>query len=181
MVVTSRRITRIVLLLLVVVLVAAAIDLVSWWQLRRLGERIAAVADTPAGADEPAALRFARAAWLGERGEIDAALNLYRGLHADAELGHAARYNAANLLMRQAVALRETAAAGQAVTLVELAKQGYRELLRDDPLHWDARYNYERAQRLQPEPETMDPSIAEPRTDAERAATTMRGVSPGLP
>ena len=44
-----------------------------------------------------------------------------------------------------------------------------------------AQRNYERAQRLQPDPDGSDPAIAEPRNDAERAATTMRGISPGLP
>ena len=83
--------------------------------------------------------------------------------------------------MRQAMAVQNSPNPGQAVTLIELAKQGYRELLRNDPEHWDARYNLERAQRLLPEPEEIDPAIAEPRNDAERAATTMRGVAPGLP
>lgn len=177
----SRSMTRAALLLLAAVGIAAAIDLASWWQLRRLTERIASVAEVVPGDDAPPALRFARAAHLAERGEIDAALNLYRSLHADAALGDAARYNAANLLMRQALALQNSPSPGQAVTLIELAKQGYRELLRNDPDHWDARYNLERAQRLLPEPEDTDPAIAEPRNDAERAATTMRGVSPGLP
>ena len=177
----SRRLTRWVLVVLVLVCIAAAIDLVRWWQLQRLAEQVATVADSTPRDDDAPALRFARAATLAERGETDAALNLYRSLHTDASLGQAARYNGANLLMRQASALRESNAAGQAVTLIELAKQGYRDLLRADPNHWDARYNLERAQRLLPEPEDIDPAIAEPRNDAERAATTMRGVSPGLP
>ena len=179
---SPRSVTRLTLLLLALVGLAAAIDLTSWWQLRRLAERIAAAADGASVADDaPAALRFARAAHLGEQGQIDAALNLYRSLYADAALGHSARYNAANLLMRQAMAVQNSPNPGQAVTLIELAKQGYRELLRNDPEHWDARYNLERAQRLLPEPEEIDPAIAERRNDAERAATTMRGVAPGLP
>jgi mxaK protein len=70
---------------------------------------------------------------------------------------------------------------GLAIPLLELAKEGYREVLRHDPGQWDARYNLERAQRLLPDP---DESLVEPadgRRDAERAVTTMRGYSPGLP
>ena len=54
-------------------------------------------------------------------------------------------------------------------------------MLRRDPDHWDARYNLERAQRLLPDPERREPEPAGPQRDAERAATTMRGYSPGLP
>jgi mxaK protein len=178
---SARSLMRAALLLLAVAGIGAAIDLASWWQLHRLAQRIASVATAAPADDAPPALRFARAAHLAEQGEIDAALNLYRSLHTDRQLGAAARYNASNLLMRQAMALQNSASAGQAVPLIELAKQGYRELLRHDPDHWDARYNLERAQRLLPEPEETDPAIAEPRNDAERAATTMRGVAPGLP
>jgi mxaK protein len=48
-------------------------------------------------------------------------------------------------------------------------------------MHWDARYNLERAQRLLPDPDDEDTtSVGLPR-NRERAATTMRGYSPGLP
>lgn len=177
----SRRLARVAIALLLAVLVAAAFDLAAWWNSERLARRVADVATVPATDNEPPELRFARAAHLGENGEFDAAINQYRSLHGDATLGPAARYNAANLLMRQAAALRDQQNAGQAVTLVELAKQLYRAVLRDDPQHWDARYNYERAQRLQPDPEIIDPAIAEPRSDVPRASKTVRGVGVGLP
>ena len=79
------------------------------------------------------------------------------------------------------IELREAKHPGQALALIELAKEHYRELLRQDPDDWDARYNLERAQRLQPDPDGEDDSIPDTRRDAERAATTMRGHSPGLP
>lgn len=111
----------------------------------------------------------------------DEALNRYRGLQADAALGIAARFNGANLLLRQAIALRAGPLPANALPLFELAKQQYRELLALDPQHWDARYNLERAQRLLPDPpeDDLEPTAA-PR-ERERAATTMRAQSLGLP
>ena len=64
---------------------------------------------------------------------------------------------------------------------IELAKESYREVLRHDPEDWAARYNLERAQRLVADPEEVDDEPPEARRSAERAATTMRGYSPGLP
>ncbi len=125
--------------------------------------------------------QFAHAHALAAHGHSDAALQAYGRLAADPALGPAARFNAANLLLGQGQVLRAGAQPGQALALIELAKEGYRELLRADPAHWPARYNLERAQRLVPDPEsTDDEPVALPR-DAERAATTMRGDSPGLP
>ena len=83
--------------------------------------------------------------------------------------------------MRQALRLRDGSQAGQAIALIELAKENYREVLRRDPAYWDARYNLERAQRLLPDPEEIDPTSGEEAKRAERAATTMRGYTPGLP
>ncbi len=111
----------------------------------------------------------------------DAALHGYRSLQDDSPLGQAARYNSANMLMRQAVIVRASTQPGQAITLVELAKEMYRDVLRVDPQHWPARYNLERAQRLLADPEEAEALPVGPERNAERAATTMRGYSPGLP
>jgi len=129
------------------------------------------------------ALLFAQAHELGADDQLEPALVRYRALYAHPALGGAARYNSANLLLRQALVLRDSdpAAAGQALPLIELAKQGYRQVLRADPDHWDARYNFERAQRAQPDPDEIDAPIGEPRAQAERSPTTTRGVGGGLP
>ena len=63
---------------------------------------------------------------------------------------------------------------------VEVA-ENYRQVLRSAPDEWDARYNLERAQRLVPEPEPGDDELPDLKRNAERAATTMRAYSPGLP
>lgn len=177
----TRRRTRIALVLLALLGAAAAWDGMRLAQRERWNTQISH-GDLPA--DQPGLaphLRFAHAARLAAAGQGDAALKVYRALQADPVLGQAARYNSGNLLLRQAAVLRAGEQPGQAVALIELAKENYRDLLRDDPGHWDARYNLERAQRLLPDPEEVDPSAASAPNNAERAATTMRGYSPGLP
>ncbi|HET7793964.1 MAG TPA: MxaK protein [Rhizobacter sp.] len=177
---TTRRRTRVVLGVAAVAVVAALLDGAYLWRLQRWNVAIAA--DPPVAAtDAPPELQFALAHAQAASGADTEALNRYRALQGDTPLGQAARYNSANLLVRQAQALRAGAQPGQALPLIELAKEIYREVLRHDPGQWDARYNLERAQRLLPDP---DDSLAEPadtQRNAERAATTMRGYSPGMP
>jgi len=181
MALNPRRMSRWLLAALALVAAAAAFDA---WRLQRalvLDERIAAGGRGGDAPGAPAELRFALAAAQAASGANDSALARYGTLHEDARLGRAARYNSANLLLRQAVELRAGARPGQALALIELAKEHYRELLRQDADDWDARYNLERAQRLQPDPDTDEEVLPDTRRDAERAATTMRGHSPGLP
>jgi mxaK protein len=163
----------------------AALALHDLWQLRqiaRLNELIAG-GTVPLGdvSDAPAELRFAQAHAHAASGAGEAALDRYGALHANDAIGRAARYNSANLLLRQAIEQRAGTEPGQALALIELAKENYRELLRSAPDEWDARYNLERAQRLVPEPEPGDDEPPDLKRDAERAATTMRAYSPGLP
>ncbi|MDM0103471.1 MxaK protein [Variovorax sp. J22R24] len=179
---SSQRRTRAVLGLLAVVAVAAAIDGAYAWRQHLWNESIVSGPLPPAEDKEvPVQVRFAEAHAQADSGADDAALRLYRSLEGDSPLGQAARYNSANLLMRQAVVVQAGAEPGKAIALIELAKEIYRDVLRVDPSHWDARYNLERAQRLLPDPDEMDVAPPETRRDAERAATTMRGYSPGLP
>lgn len=181
MALNPRRLGRGLLVALLLVALAAAVD---GWRLQReraLNERISSGGTGGDAAGAPAELRFALAAAQAASGAQDAALARYGTLHDDPALGRAARYNSANLLLRQAVELRANAHPGQALALIELAKEHYRELLRQDADDWDARYNLERAQRLLPDPEIEEEAMPDNRRDAERAATTMRGHSPGLP
>ena len=181
MVVTSRRLTRTVLALLALVLLAALFD--GWRLVRaqRTNAEIGAGESITELPGQPAEVRFAQAHAQAASGARDAALNRYRALQTDPRVGAAARYNSANLLMRQAVEVRASAQPGQAIALLELAKEYYRDVLRDDPAQWDARYNLERAQRLLPDPDEQDDAPAGQPQNRERAATTMRGYSPGLP
>jgi len=172
---------RIVAAALCALALAAMFDGWRWSSKRSANASIAAgIAARPAPDSRPE-LRFAHASGLAGRNEREAAIDAYRLLQDDSPLGLAARYNAANQLLLQALVLRNSPLPGQALPLLELAKAGYREVLRVDPQHWDARYNLERAQRLQPDPDDVEADPAGPPENAERAATTMRGVSRGLP
>ena len=181
MVLNRRRATRWAMALLIVLGAAATVDALGWWRARQINALITAAA-APADVDgAPPELQFALAHALAASGAGEAALNRYGALQGESPLGQAAVYNAANLLLRQGTALHASAQPGQALALIELAKEGFRAVLRAQPDDWDARYNLERAQRLLPEPEEIDESAAESKRDAERAATTMRGHAAGLP
>ena len=197
----SRRSQRWVLAGLAALALAAAVDGVQLWRVQRWNAAIAAAADVPLAALPASAAsgtaaasgqhggaiegvpewQFAQAHALAGHGQTEAALSLYGRLTADPLLGAAARLNSANLLLRQGLVQHAGAQPGQALALIELAKEGYRELLRQDPGQWPARYNLERAQRLVPDPEAVDDEPAAPARDAERSATTTRGDPLGLP
>jgi mxaK protein len=177
---TSRR-TRIAFGALAALLLVAGIDGARTSHLRQLNALVrSGHVPAPAAAAAPE-LQFAQAHELAASGAVDAALKRYQALQGEERLGQAARFNSANLLLREAMRVREGPEPGQAIALIELAKELYREVLRKDPGHWDARYNLERAQRLLPDPVEADDAPAEEPRKAERAATTMRGFSPGLP
>jgi mxaK protein len=162
-------------------LLVAGIDAANTWRVHRLNALIESGRMPPAAADAAPELQFAHAHALAASGAVDAALKRYQALQGDERLRQAARFNSANLLLREAMRVRAGAEPGQAIALAELAKEIYRDVLRNDPGHWDARYNLERAQRLLPDPDEADPDLAQEPHKAERAATTMRGFSPGLP
>jgi mxaK protein len=168
-------------LLLALVAVAAATEGARTWRQQRWNELIASGRVPAEAKDVPVQVQFAQAYAQAASGAEEAALQRYRTLQDDSPLGRAARYNSANLLLRQALVMRAGPQPGQAIALIELAKEMYRDVLRANPQHWEARYNLERAQRLVAEPDELEDAPPESRRDAERAATTMRGYSPGLP
>ena len=141
---------------------ALAFALVAGYQARRLeqAERVnEAIARANAGALDsnlPEAL-FARALILSKRGDAqttqhEQAVKIYKELIQGrrAEWRQAALYNLGNLYMQE-VSRSGPENAMNALPLVELAKQSYRDLLRENPADWDARYNLERALWLAPE------------------------------
>jgi len=170
----------------VVLLALAACAVVDSWRWYDAARTNRAIADGSIVEQElpraPQAV-FAQAYLLAARQDDEHALNLYKRLQDDVgALARAARYNAGNIHLRHAIALYKTrgdAALGALITPTELAKQAYRDVLRADPRDWDARFNLERALRLLPDQEDETPG-ATPQ-QSERAATTMRNVTLGLP
>ena len=181
----TRRRTRWVVALLGLLVLAALVDAAILWRAAQTNALITSGQSIPDAPGQPPELRFAQAHALAQAqaasGARDAALNRYRALQSDARLGAAARYNSANLLVRQAIEVQASTQPGQAIALLELAKEYYRDVLRDDSGQWDARYNLERAQRLLPDPDDDEGAAAGQERNRERAVTTMRGYSPGLP
>ncbi len=176
----ARHVTRAVLGAMLLLFAAASFDGARWLQQQRWNQAITEGPLPPEDRPQPAEVRFAQAQARAVSGDVDAALDRYRALQTDPTLGQAARYNSANLLLRQAQEVRQGAQPGQAIPLIELAKETYREILRREPQDWPARYNLERAQRLLPDPEPGEASEGSVR-EAERAPTTMRAYAPGLP
>jgi mxaK protein len=122
--------------------------------------------------------RFAQAASAAP----EAALQTYKALvkNSRGDLKHASQYNLGNLYLRDALK-RGTDQGFESLPLIELAKQSYRDLLREKPDDWDARYNLERALRLAPE---VDPGVVdepEPPEKEENVATTLQHAKIDLP
>jgi mxaK protein len=187
----NRVLRRILLSLVALMLFCTSLlawQLYDYWRLSRLEQQIAAARSQAATKDAPTpeyALARAQAVLrTGGARAGDTALDLYRQVESEGSqyLRRIARYDTANLYMRQAQEEIGRGEPGRAVPLIELAKGIYRGLLRDDPLQWDLRYNLERAVRLLPEedPEASQLIQAAPE-NMESAPTTMRGTSMGLP
>lgn len=117
----------------------------------RVNEAIARASTVGLDAAVPEA-RFAYANALFKAGNFEEAAKTYKVLiQGDREdLKLAALFNLGNLHMREALKNGADDAVNS-LPLIELAKQNYRDLLRDNPSDWDARYNLERALWLAPE------------------------------
>ena len=125
--------------------------------------------------------QFARALALAHAGKSDAALSIYKSLTRSKrrDIRLAALYNTGNVCMRDAA--RRSADEGfESLPLVELAKQAYRDVLREQPDYWDARYNLERAFWLAPEFEYESDESDAPQKE-RRVMSTIRSEAVDLP
>lgn len=167
--------------------VALAFGIAAAWQAYEL-RRVNGVNEAISTAADPATLgstlpeaRFARAAMLAKGGRFDEAAQAYKLLIQEGrvDLRRAAFYNLGNLHMREAM---QFTGSSRALPLLELAKQNYRDLLREDPDDWDARYNLERSLLLSPEleDETDDGSGNAPEFE-RRVAPQGQGFRIDLP
>jgi mxaK protein len=149
-------------------------------QINRTNSAIASARISEFDADVPEA-RFARALAFARSGESEAAIKAYKALLESErrDLRQAALYNLGNLYMRDALA-NGASQAFRSLPLIELAKQRYREALRNEPSHWDARYNLSRALQLAPELEQELEEKEEP-PKREQSPSTLQGARIDLP
>ena len=106
---------------------------------------------------QPLEVRFARASALLNGGELELAekhLSIMANDEEHPDIALAAQFNLANGYLRDALDTSESS--GQYRSLIELAKQRYRDLLATSPEHWDSRFNLELALRLAPETEAYE-------------------------
>lgn len=172
---------RMLLAALAILAVLAALDARRLSEARALNAAIATNDETTLRASDSPHARFALAALAAGR-DPQAALAAYQSVEESGpqEIAAAARYNRAQLYHQLAAAARAEDDP-RAIALAELAKQRYREVLAATPKHWDARYNLERVLRLVPDPPDDDAERGQAQPPAERAVTTMRGYTLGLP
>ena len=109
---TQRR-TRVVWGLLALLLAVAAVDAARTWRQQRWNAAIETGSPVSGpGTAAPPEMQFAQAYAQAASGASEEALNRYRALQGDSALGQAARYNSANLLLRQALEVRAGAQPG---------------------------------------------------------------------
>lgn len=129
-------------------------------------------------------VRLARAIYLRNKRRHAEALDVLSLLvgQGDSRLQAQSRYSLGNLYLSQAQDEVEAGRINQAMPLLSLAKQAYRQSLTLDSGFWDAKYNLELAMKLLPEFDRISPT--EPDDDAAKPSqlwTTVPGFPRGLP
>jgi hypothetical protein len=124
----------------------------------------------------------ARTVAVRTRNDYEGAVRAYKALSRTTEgtLLQSVLYNLGNLHLREALKYGPDEI-GRSLPLAELAKTSYRELLHLNPGHWNAKYNLERALRLAPEREDVLVEAPPLPQNSERAVTTMKAFTLGLP
>jgi mxaK protein len=165
-----------------------ALAVPTGWQALRLAQAVrinAAIAQagaTATASSEFAEARFAHALALSTAGRYEPALAAHKALLQGERgpLRHAVLYNLGNLHLHEALK-NGPERANDALPLVELAKQSFRDALRDDPGDWDARYNLERALGIAPEVDERVEEDNAPPVERQRVLTTAPAMRTDLP
>ena len=118
---------------------------------------------------------------LHASGELQEAIAAYGAIATESEpaLHQMRHFNLANLYLERAAELERSEQMQPAMSLVELAKQNYREILLADPGHWDSRHNLSRALEMLPDIAAVDyenERNPERSPQAPRAARTYEGL-----
>lgn len=127
--------------------------------------------------------RLASAYRLHASGRLTEAIAAYGAVAPESEpepeLRMVQHFNLANLYLERAAELERSDQVQPAMSLVELAKQNYREILARDPLHWDSRHNLSRALEMLPDIAAVDyenERNPERSPQAPQAARTYEGL-----
>ncbi len=128
-------------------------------------------------------LRLARAFYFKQKHRYDEALSTLSLIldKGDRNFQAKARYNLGNLYLEQAIQQVKDTHINEALPLLGLAKQSYRQSLALDSGNWDAKYNLEVAMRLLPEMDRVDMPDDEPTNRKSQLWTTVPGFPRGLP
>ena len=172
---------RWLVLALAAVLAALAVDLYALLGERRVNAMLARGEIAGVAERDTVRGRFARAFRLHADGQLQAAIDAYGAIASESapELRTAQYFNLANLYLERAVELERADELQGAMSLVELAKQNYREILARDPHHWDSRYNLTRALEMLPDVAAVDyenERNPERSPQAPRAARSYEGL-----
>ena len=143
---------------LIPVLVVFVVDLYGLLDQRRVNAMLARGELALVAERDTARGRLSHAYRLHAAGRLEEALAAYGAVAPDAapKLRSVQRFNLANLYLERAVELEGKDEIQPAMSLVELAKQNYREILARDSHHWDARYNLSRALEMLPDVGAVD-------------------------
>ena len=127
--------------------------------------------------------RLASAYRLHAGGRLTEAIAAYGAIapesEPDPELRKVQHFNLANLYLERAAELERSDQVQPAMSLVELAKQNYREILAREPRHWDSRHNLSRALEMLPDIAAVDyenERNPERSPQAPQAARTYEGL-----
>lgn len=128
-------------------------------------------------------LRLARAFYFRQKHRYDEALSTLSLVmdKGDRDFQAKVRYNLGNLYLEQAMQQAKAMNINEALPLLGLAKQAYRQALALDSGNWDAKYNLEIAMRLLPEMDRVDMPDDEPTKQKSQLWTTVPGFPRGLP
>lgn len=129
-------------------------------------------------------VRLARSVFLRQKKRYSEALDTLSLIvsQGDRELQSLSRYNLGNVYLAEAMTEIESGRINQALPLLALSKQAYRQALTLDSQFWDAKFNLELAMRLLPEFDRI--SNGQPDDNPSQPSqlwTTVPGFPRGLP
>ena len=129
-------------------------------------------------------VRLARSVFLRQKNRYNEALDTLSLIvsQGNNELQTLSRYNLGNVYLAQAMVEVEAGRVNQAMPLLSLAKQAYRQALTYDSHFWDAKFNLELAMHLLPEFDRIsNGQLDDNQSQPSQLWTTVPGFPRGLP